>query len=327
MREILATPPPCRPHVSVRIRRFAAEVHQGVHVQIAADLLPAARQLRVLCGSLSDPPIGEDRISLPHFAAWLCFSAVNYCYWVDDGSKPLGGSSGVRDLMLTAFGDHQAPGDPAHTGMQVAIAHIQTVILNSALQLRTERSQALAEISKNLSFVQSLWEKAITGEGCTEVDLDTLLTELPSFATDPFAKRAMLFFMLLDRCFGLSSGLAKLLPLPVDYQIPKVLRAAGAIIYTPALAAQVDAGFQIKSGSPEELEMRAATLLTVDRLSAQHGVPVNQLDDWMWGARYRAPGRFHRTVTTAYGGSPSAILLGTARTRFRFAQRLLQEHG
>lgn len=92
----------------------------------------------------------------------------------------------------------------------------------------------------------------------------------------------------------------------VDYQLPRVLRAAGVISYSPALAAAVDSGQLIPAGSVEELALREATAVTVDALlgavnsGLAEPITMVELDFALWSAGRKAAGRHHLTATTAY---------------------------
>ena len=88
-----------------------------------------------------------------------------------------------------------------------------------------------------------------------------------------FLKRAQNFIADLFRAFaGLGLGrfddVRRLTALP-DYRLPQVLRAAGAIEYSPQFARHVDACFPLRADSREEIELRAATVQAVDALRAE----------------------------------------------------------
>ena len=51
-----------------------------------------------------------------------------------------------------------------------------------------------------------------------------------------------------------------------DYRIPQLLRAEGVLEYDAALTAKVDGLVEIAPGSAEEVEIRAATVVAVERL-------------------------------------------------------------
>ncbi|MBM3129868.1 MAG: hypothetical protein FJ009_14745 [Chloroflexi bacterium] len=51
-----------------------------------------------------------------------------------------------------------------------------------------------------------------------------------------------------------------------DYKLPQILRAWKILQYAPALARKIDAPMELAAGSPEEIEIRAATLWAVEFL-------------------------------------------------------------
>ena len=92
-----------------------------------------------------------------------------------------------------------------------------------------------------------------------------------------------------------------------DYKVPQILRAEGVLAYEPALAARIDAREVLEAGSPEEVEIRAATVWAVEALRralAERGVRALPFEiDWLlWtNAQDRtdmAP--YHRTRTAYY---------------------------
>jgi hypothetical protein len=93
-----------------------------------------------------------------------------------------------------------------------------------------------------------------------------------------------------------------------DYQLPRVLRAFGALVYTPALAEAVDRKQELPAGSPEEVEIRAATVqageLLRDALGARgHHVTSAEVDYLLWtAAQGSLPNDrpYHRTRTVFY---------------------------
>lgn len=89
-----------------------------------------------------------------------------------------------------------------------------------------------------------------------------------------------------------------------DNDVPCVMRADGLLEYTPALAAHLEAGRELVSGSPEEIEIRACTGYVAERLAVCKGVNAIAIDRVLWhkGAedpRYAAEPR-HRTRSPYY---------------------------
>jgi hypothetical protein len=100
---------------------------------------------------------------------------------------------------------------------------------------------------------------------------------------------------LLDR-----SGLTAF----ADYKVPQVLRAAGALVYSADLAATVDARAELPSGSEPEVEIRALTVVAVDRLTAllnDRLLDAPAVDTLLWwrGQGLKHP-PYHRTRTIWY---------------------------
>ena len=90
-----------------------------------------------------------------------------------------------------------------------------------------------------------------------------------------------------------------------DYRLPQLLRARGVLVYTPALAAKVDARVELPAGGEEEVEIRAATVVAVEglRVALGGGLLSAQIDWLIWheGEQMKeslAP--HHRVVTPFY---------------------------
>jgi Potential Queuosine, Q, salvage protein family len=70
-----------------------------------------------------------------------------------------------------------------------------------------------------------------------------------------------------------------------DYKLPQALRHLGAIEYSDHLARRVDDWVELEPGSPEEVEIRAATVVAVEELRDRLAAGGRQLTavevDWM----------------------------------------------
>jgi len=93
-----------------------------------------------------------------------------------------------------------------------------------------------------------------------------------------------------------------------DYKLPQILRAWGILKYTLSLAKKIDARIELKAGSAEEVEIRAATLWAVEflreQLAARGRALMSIQVDWiLWEASQgRFPGMkpYHRVRTVFY---------------------------
>ena len=124
----------------------------------------------------------------------------------------------------------------------------------------------------------------------------------------PFFKRAQIAAADIAR-----AGLAELRDLDrltafADNLVPHVLRVDGVLRLDPALTARIEAGELLVHGSPEEVELRAAAvhsieLLTAARAAAGQPLIPAEIDAALWtrgrGGRYKAVPR-PRSRNTAY---------------------------
>jgi hypothetical protein len=93
-----------------------------------------------------------------------------------------------------------------------------------------------------------------------------------------------------------------------DYKLPQILRAWQVLRYAPDLARRIDGKVQLAAGSPEEVEIRAATLWAVEFLRQELAVRGRALwsiqVDWiLWHAsQERSPALlpYHRVRTVYY---------------------------
>jgi hypothetical protein len=93
-----------------------------------------------------------------------------------------------------------------------------------------------------------------------------------------------------------------------DYKVPQVLRQFGVLEYAPELAARIARHELLPPDSPEELEIRAATIWGVELLrqallARGHDRPSHQLDWALWQAGQALPATaepYHRTLTVFY---------------------------
>jgi hypothetical protein len=94
-----------------------------------------------------------------------------------------------------------------------------------------------------------------------------------------------------------------------DYKIPQVLREAGILVYTPALAEVVDRQQEIPPGDPREVEIRAATIWGCEllrlALAERHDRPtirVFEVDWLLWSDAqdHEIARPYHRTRTIFY---------------------------
>jgi hypothetical protein len=128
----------------------------------------------------------------------------------------------------------------------------------------------------------------------------------------PFYKRAQLLASDLYTAFGGKSFGSfvdmQVLTAFADYKIPQILRALNILIYDEHLAKMVDTKTPLPHGSPEEVEIRAATIHAVEEIclvfqSKGRKVFPFQVDAWLWQASQafsKEVKPYHRTRTIYY---------------------------
>ena len=92
-----------------------------------------------------------------------------------------------------------------------------------------------------------------------------------------------------------------------DYKLPQALRHLGALEYSEHLARKVDDWVELEPGGPEEVEIRAATVVAVEELRDRLAVAGRRLTavevDWMlwsYGQGLFPVRPYHRVRTVFY---------------------------
>jgi hypothetical protein len=127
-----------------------------------------------------------------------------------------------------------------------------------------------------------------------------------------FYKRAQLCVADVHGTFG-GEGWGKLSDLEqltvfADYRLPQLLRQEGMLVYSPDLAARVDRLELLPANSPEEVEIRAATIWAGELLRRALGAQgiqalASEIDYALWMLSQKMPADarpYHRTRTIYY---------------------------
>ena len=157
--------------------------------------------------------------------------------------------------------------------------------------------------------------------------VERLANEFPSYKDEyrgypgssgppiPFHKRAHLFVQMYEGRARASSVLPRikdpeLLMLPADYELPRALRAIGAVEYSPKLLAKIIAKKEIKEGSVAEIEIRLAVVEAGEILESEinairkaNGLSSYtkvEIDYLLWTKGRACPEPHHLTRTTKY---------------------------
>ena len=228
----------------------------------------------------------------------LTASSINYCYWYGKSDiRPGGCGSGLMyDLVnqsLEKYGYYTLRGN----------------INDLVRELSLHRFPLLEERIKHLT------EVAIAGEQFATMMMDNqpdpvkgyyypmfkaLVEKFPGFASDLFLKRASLFFLQLYRKMGWYEESVDFLPVPADYQVPKMLKHFKCFKYDQRLLESISSNHLIPKGHLAECEIRAGTIVVCKMLQKATGWNVSDIDSWLWLRRKECDDPFHLTITTDY---------------------------
>lgn len=257
----------------------------------------------------------------------LLIDALNFCFWSSDPLRfEWRGRTYERfnamfvSLLLAA---RYEPGwyDPRFW-LDVPSDEIRQVLGGKGeLLLMEERERIIRETGRILvDRFDGQFMYAIESVGNKAWPLAILLmTEFDSFRDVANYRGKIVYFMKRAQIAALDismawqtheypplSGLDELTAF-ADYRIPQALRHLGILKLSDELAGRVDTDEELLKGSPEEIEIRAASIHAVDRMTRTAGAQGKraspwQLDWYLWELSHadEVTARHHRTRTVFY---------------------------
>jgi Potential Queuosine, Q, salvage protein family len=319
------------PMTSWDVRGSCASVAaDAAHVRVPAAALPA------LADALTDAP-APPAWGFPHLraagvgaeaaASWtLLLSALNFCFWEDEPRWRVAGADGYMALAhaLRRAWDWGLPVAQPSAWASWSVGDLAAVLRGdsggpAAPPMLAERHAVAAELGAWLRDAYGGSGFAAVADAESAFGFASLLASSLRLFRDvaeyrgrrvPLLKRAQIAAHDCGLALGSScpaglrdrSGLTAF----ADYKLPQVLRAAGGFEYSPALAGTVDARVELASGSEEEVEIRACTVVAVDSLVAllhDRGRPVDAplVDSLLWWRGQGLQTRpYHRVRTVWY---------------------------
>jgi hypothetical protein len=224
----------------------------------------------------------------------LVGNSINYCYWYGKSHiRPCGSSSRMMySLLEQAFKEYQ----PFFNFADCLEEFVKLLAINRFPMLE-ERKNHLMEL---ITEAEYLCEQITQQNDDPTEYIEKMIQSFPGYASDMFLKRLSLFFIQLNRRFGWFQNAMTYLHVPADYQVPKKLRHYNCIQYSEELENIVDNEQPIQKHSPQECEIRAATILACQELVKQTNWSIAEIDAWFWLKRNEITKPFHLTITTDY---------------------------
>jgi len=224
----------------------------------------------------------------------LFASAINYCFWYGryDFRPMLGGSCTMYDVVIDAV---QNKFDGL-VGPDFINAIIDKLVFDR-YPLLEERTKHLLEAS--LGTQEFIMFVLMNRDNDARIVLHELVRRYPGFASDMFLKRAFLFVIQLNRKLNFFKEIDEI-PVPADYQVPKMLEHFGCLKYKTSLTDKIESHTMIPRYSLEEVSIRGGTVLVCDKLAELTGWTKSEIDAWLWLRRKECEKPFHLTITTDY---------------------------
>ncbi|NOX44801.1 MAG: hypothetical protein GXO72_03565 [Caldiserica bacterium] len=263
--------------------------------------------------------VGGEELTLRYL---LVLDALNFCFWPGKGRWYVRGPRGERldGYYALSYGLARAAADTPGFFDPRNLASMSEEALRERLgdiPLLPVRARIVREVGKALLAFGSARSFFAVGS-CAEL-VERVTAHLPSFRDAclyrgrwiPFYKRAQILCSDVHGAFqGEGPGAfpdMDWLTAFADYKLPQLLRAHGALVLCPGLAARIDRHELIPAGSDEEIEIRAATVHAVELLVmelARLGRPARAFEvDWtLWNLSQgmELPHPYHRTITVFY---------------------------
>lgn len=232
------------------------------------------------------------------------FNAINaslqYCFFLGSSTVRFDGIDSAW-VMRMIDGVFRECGICSTRDIYAVKEHIIEALIASNITLLDKRVETVNEVFERLDFVRY-------GERYLDVDASIdLLSRLVCFKRDIFFKKGIFAVgitgrMLLDlrRNHRDYREQFERLPVPADYQIPKMLRHFGLIEFSPELAHIIDSDQFIPENSVMELGIRAATVQACGLIAEYNGVCADDVDGWLFMRRGESGERHHLCVTVSY---------------------------
>ena len=248
---------------------------------------------------------GEEELTLRYL---LALDALNFCFWPPSGSSggkwAVPGPDGERLTGYFALAyalRRRAEGDPSSLEPRAladaTVGWVRAIL--GEVPLLPWRARALREVGAALLRFGSAREFFACAQGSCLRLVELVTSHLPLFRDSAlyrgrevvFHKRAQILCADLWGTFG-GEGPGALHDLDwltafADYKLPQLLWAQGGLVLHPTLAGRLKRGEELRPGSPEEVELRAATIMAVEELTAAlraggRGVRAFEVDWILW---------------------------------------------
>jgi len=309
-------------------------MNHSIHVTIQKDQIPNAIKILEQEGirnsviDLSYRYKGDEEKILSYLFVLDC---LNFCFWALKGQKrwefeykgkKYNGYFALAYCLRKVFEEGIPLWDPQFLSSLSPADFFSLFQADGSLTIMHKRYECLRELGQVvLETFGGNFSNIIKKSNNSAIELVKNVTKYFESFNDvayykkrgiPFYKRAQLLAWDIHLSFegknyGQFFDLDQLTAF-ADYKLPQVLRELGIINYSKELSDIVDKEILIPSGSPMEIEIRAATIMSVEYLKEEFskiGIKLRSVDIdamlWSLGQKdkYRTK-PYHKTITIFY---------------------------
>lgn len=250
---------------------------------------------------------GKSELNYMLLSYELMAGAVNYQYWCGKSDVRLNDAGAtlmyhILDECFEAAGSMHVVGHRT-VCEEAAKSFIKQIILyrlpDAESRIRHVK-EVLDTMKDGPNVISNMVKDIHAGKLRLEEFIERVVTTYPGYAGDMFLKRPFLLAMMLYRRVQWFKRDINLLPIPADYQIPKMLKWMGCIEYSKELSDMIDTNTLIPKGSLMECEIRAASILACNAIADEVDIIMCDVDTYLWLNRKKCTDPFHLTITTDY---------------------------
>lgn len=289
-------------HFSDNVRDYAhkiVETHGHIlsidNVSLGGNLVEELQIFKRLTTSHYEPVVDMRITSENELGLTLYLDVINFCYrnpyskndyvYTDPEGKRIARATGLRTAMLNADVNWGNTHDVSKMNPKKWSEIIQ-LDNNKDFYLGENRGKRISEFAWKLS--KAGFKNITDFLTFTEYDAEIILPILDQsrYFNDEFKKRSQLAVNMLNGV--LKSRLGKELigienlTVMADYRLPQVMYNFGAIKLSENLYDKLTKQEIIESGSPEELALRAASVVIGEKLSKILGINEGEVDTLLW---------------------------------------------
>lgn len=237
----------------------------------------------------------------------LLLDSANYNYWYGKGNiRPNGASSHEMSKLLdeSFTWAHLLAAGGSPSVCKMAGNRFQQLLIRERYPNLENRLRHIKEIysvfNSQSAYIECLLHTLEAGTEDAEVVIGEIIEKFPGFASDIFLKRAFLFIIEMNRRMGWFKNDIHKIPIPADYQIPKMLNYYGVLMYDDRLKKKIESHELIQSGSLMECEIRATAMKACQIIANKADITMADVDTYLFANRKKSVSPFHLTITTDY---------------------------